>query len=275
MLLIITLGVLELRTSLFLTLLFLSFFSHGNEEDQNISNNSGNIINNNSGEIVIKKIYTTEKKNSDSAFSILNEILSQDIFYSNINYLESIIGIAKNTHSYDENLKSNIYLVNGCEIEIEVSNETVLNLGISHLTEECTFDLSMFMHNHQDLPPLPQNITFGDFWFNVGPGKYSADCLMGCGNAADPSVYFTWSGSRADLGIEIQLGVILTSDAAIDSAFKWRDVMFAEKGEDYVIDGKFNCSYEYNSIAQKAFKNVKINSIKIGYGVKTERKDCS
>lgn len=213
---------------------------------------------------------------SNSAFAAgkLNKIFITEMIGANLPYLEKITGPAKNTVSYKQNEKTNTYKVDGCEINVRVSNEKIQSLGIENLTQKCTFNLNAFLSNNSvgKLPPL-YNMTFGQFDAFTGEGKYTSDCLMGCGNAADPVAYDNWQGSRAYGFLEIQLGAVLGSNAAGDASSKWQSAMVRDEGEEWVIATKFNCSDKYNSIAQKAFKNVKITSATIGFGL-TDR-DCN
>lgn len=198
----------------------------------------------------------------------LEKIFNSEMIGANLPYLEKITGPAKNTFSYEKNQKTNTYKVESCEVTVRVSNGTVQSLGLKNLSKKCTFDLNNFVPNvgGGKLPPL-HNMTFGQFDIFTGNGKYTADCLMSCGNAADPVAYENWQASRADGGFDIELGVVLASDSAIDASNKWRNAMLKDEGEDWIIDTKFNCSNKYNSIAQKAFKNVKITSATIGFGL--------
>lgn len=212
---------------------------------------------------------------SNNAFAgnKLDKIFNAEMIGANLPYLEKITGPAKNTFSYEKNQKTNIYKVESCEITVRVSNETVQSLGLKNLSKKCTFNINNIMPNFGDgkLPPL-HNMTFGQFDIFIGDGKYTADCLMSCGNAADPVAYGNWQASRASGGFDIELGVVLVSDSGTDALDKWRDAMIKDEGEDWVIDTKFNCSDKYNSIAQKAFKNVKITSATIGFGLAVN--DC-
>ena len=213
-------------------------------------------------------VFSIVLSNSTFAAGKLDKIFNTEIIGANLPYLEKITGPAKNTFSHKKNEKTNTYKVDDCEITIRVSNGTIQSLGIEKLSQKCTFNLNSFLPNvgGGKLPPL-YNMTFGQFDAFTGDGKYTADCLMSCGNAADPVAYENWQASRADGGFDLQLGVVLASDAALDASSKWQRAMVKGEGEDWVIDTKFNCSNKYNSIAQQAFKNVKITSATIGFGL--------
>lgn len=197
----------------------------------------------------------------------LNKIFNADTIGANVPYLERITGPARNTLNLKAKVKLNTYKVDGCEVTVRIANDTVQSLGIEQLSQKCTFNLNNFLPNvgRGKLPPL-HSMTFGQFDALTGDGKYTASCLMSCGNAADPMVYESWQAPRSDGGFELQLGVVLVSGPALDASSKWESAMVKTEGEKWVIDTKFNCSNKYNSIAQKAFRNVKITSATIGYG---------
>ncbi|WP_370598622.1 hypothetical protein NMD15_04590 [Plesiomonas shigelloides] len=205
---------------------------------------------------------------SPPQISLIKKIFNTEMLGANLPYLENVTGPARNTFSYKENEQTNTYRVDDCDITVNVSNGVVQSLEIEHLSPECTFDLNPFFPNlGNGKLPMPHKMTFGQFDAFTDSGNYTADCLIGCGNAADPAVYENWEGSRADGNIELQLGVVLVADSAIEASNNWENAMVKTEGEDWVIDTKFNCTHKYNSIAKQAFKNVNITSIKIGFGL--------
>ncbi|MNG10507.1 hypothetical protein D3C84_939800 [compost metagenome] len=85
-----------------------------------------------------------------------------------------------------------------------------------------------------------------------------------CGNAYDPSVYALWEGPRAIGFTQVLVEAMLTDDAAIDAAGKWSTEMKKHKGEDFVIDNKYNCERSFDPIALQSFKPVAITAVTIG-----------
>ncbi len=92
---------------------------------------------------------------------------------------------------------------------------------------------------------------------------FKADCLMLCGNAADPWLYLESAGPRVSPGI--RASAVMVSDATIDASFRIRDAIKAAKGEDYVIDTTFNCSADFDQMAVRELKTVRIDEIEVGY----------
>ncbi|MGX1803314.1 hypothetical protein ACWIDJ_13405, partial [Brevundimonas naejangsanensis] len=88
-------------------------------------------------------------------------------------------------------------------------------------------------------------------------------CLTLCGNAADPWVYLESPGPRAFPGI--RASAVMVSDATIDASFRIRDAIKAAKGEDYVIATTFNCSADFDQLAIRELKTVRIDEIEVGY----------
>lgn len=193
----------------------------------------------------------------------LSQLFDYEMLNADVAYFEKIAGVARNT---TENKKT--YKVEGCEIEADVTGGKISSLKLN-INKKCTFDLNKFVSNTS----LPANLlTFGKFDSIIGKGgRFYSDCLSMCGNAADPSVYEYWSGSRAASNIEIMLEVTLVDDLSINAADKWQSVMEKTEGHDWIIDTKFNCPNKnedkYNDAAHKAFKDVKISAITIGYGI--------
>jgi hypothetical protein len=211
-------------------------------------------------------VYFTILQNSSFAAGNLNNIFNADMIGANTTYLEKITGPARNTFTYRKNVIISTYKVDGCEITVREFNKKILSLGIDKLSRKCTFNLNAFLPNvgHGKLPPL-YTMTFGQFDAFTGEGKYTSDCITLCGNAYDPLVYENWQASSADQRFELQLGVVLVSDEVLDATDKWRSSMVKGEGEDWVSGTKFNCSNKYDSVARKAFKNIKITSATIGF----------
>lgn len=200
---------------------------------------------------------------SSSAFSSenLNKIFDPEMIGANLAYLEKITGPARNTYNHREKVKTNIYKIDDCEVTADISDEKIDALGIEKLSSKCTFNLKSFLPNldHQKLPPL-YDMTFGQFDTITGNVKYTAGCLMDCGNLADPVVYGNWEGSHADLFFELQL-------TGPGGGGEWTDAMVKGEGEDWVREGKYNCSDKYNDMARKQNKDTKITSAIIGFGL--------
>lgn len=185
------------------------------------------------------------------------EVFNGDMLGTNLRYFESIAGIAR--QSFDN---QHTYRVEGCEITATVSGTAVSALRLE-LSPQCKADIASFI-GESFAPPANQPLTFGSFRAAAGDLSFYADCLTMCGNAYDPSVYALWEGPRAAGNLEVLLEAKLISDQAIDAANRWAQDMSQARGEDWVIDTKFNCERSFDSQAQQHFDAVEVTAISIG-----------
>lgn len=190
------------------------------------------------------------------------EVFTGDMLGTNQRYFESVAGIPRESSGSDHKFK-----VQGCIITATIEGGSVTKLRME-LAPNCQADLTQFVSSYAPAPVKP--LTIGAFEASSGGGlSYTADCLSMCGNAADPSVYAHWEGPKAANLREVLLEVALTSDAAITAADTWATQMQAAKGEDYVMDTRFNCDPQFAPVAQKAFENVPVTAVTIGSGLST------
>jgi hypothetical protein len=200
----------------------------------------------------------------------LAKVLSPKMLSVDLAYFEKIAGVAKNTY---ENIK--VYDIDDCEVTATIENGSVAALRVD-LTPKCTFDLNKFLDISPEKFPAPYKMTFGEFdTLTNSMSEFMADCLGGCGNAADPVVYEYKSGTHAEGWIDILLEATTTSkDAAL--AFRtWTDALEKGEGIDWIMNqgvrtgnDKLICNpQKYNSIAHNAFRNVRISAITFGHNI--------
>lgn len=67
------------------------------------------------------------------------------------------------------------------------------------------------------------------------------------------------------------LEAVLVSSPVLSAAHTWEAAMEKIEGENWVIDAKFNCTRKYDAIAHRAFQDVTISAITIGYDVQVPR----
>ncbi len=188
-------------------------------------------------------------------------IFDPEMIGANLAYFEQVAGPARNSYS-----DTNIYKVDGCEITARVSKGTIAWLRMD-VSPSCSFNLTPFVPSlDAELPPVHQ-LTFGGFdEATRNSGRYMADCLTQCGNAADPVVQELWQGSRAEMGLEIMLEAAQVEGPALAAADTWQQAMEKAEGTEWVSQARFNCGpNKYDAIAREAFRNVTISSISIGY----------
>jgi len=108
-------------------------------------------------------------------------------------------------------------------------------------------------------------MTFGHFdKLTNNSGSYLADCVVDCGNAADPLIYEHWYSSRSDGVIEVMLESITLPS--------WSEAMEKDHPKEWLWDGNYNCTpNKYQAIARSDMRDVKIDAITIGYDIQVPK----
>lgn len=188
------------------------------------------------------------------------EVFTGDMLGTNQRYFESIAGIPRESLGNDHKFK-----VQGCNVTATIEGGNVTRLKLE-TGPKCPADLTKFVDSFAPAPGKP--LTIGAFDESSGGGfVYSADCLTMCGNAYAPSVYALWDGPHATNYLQVLLEVSLTSDEAIAASNAWKDQIVKAKGEDFVIDTRFNCDPQFTASATKAFASVPVTAVTIGTGL--------
>lgn len=196
----------------------------------------------------------------------LDELFTYDMLESNVSELEKVTGKPRKKSG-----RTREYKVDGCPVTVETSRDRIHSLEVE-VSASCTFDLKQVASSLPEGTQVNQ-LTHGAFASAAGiGGEFMADCLGGCGNAFDPSVYQHWVGSRADQMVNIMLRTKLVDDKAIDAAQKWQEMMEKEEGEGFVMNAEFNCG-KYNSEAQQFFKDVPITHVRVGLDLEKDARD--
>ncbi|MGF6705306.1 hypothetical protein [Pseudomonas frederiksbergensis] len=185
------------------------------------------------------------------------EVFNGEMLGTNLRYFESVAGIARKS-SGDQHT----YRVEGCQITATAGGGTINALRME-LSPDCRADLKSFIGD-SFAPAANKPLTFGNFQEAAGDLNFYADCLTMCGNAAEPSVYALWDGPRAVGFRQVLLEVALVSDQALQASNQWQASMTKAKGEDFVMDTRFNCERTFDAPAQKSFQAVQVTAITIG-----------
>ena len=198
---------------------------------------------------------------SASPQSKLDRIFIGDMLDANVAYLEAITGPA-----FKEEGDYSIYLVDGCRVLVGKAAGKIENIGMEGLSPKCHFDLGPFMSGSDH--PFPKGlVTFGDikgYW----TGRYDADCLSGCGNAADPVIYLRAGGSHADNFSEVVASIPLATVPVIDAADRWKAAIAAKHGEETMEYGT-RClkDDDETEVAAEAFGAMHPKTIRVGHGI--------
>ena len=190
------------------------------------------------------------------------QVFNGEMLGSSLGYFESVAGVAQasdgDTHSYR---------VQGCEVTATAAGGKVSALRLA-LSPTCKADLSSFIGTFA--PPGNEPLTFGALNRSTGgPMAFYADCLDLCGNAYDPSVYALWEGPHAVNFTQVMLEVVLAGDQAVNAAYSWRDAISKAKGDDFVVDTRFNCERTFDPAAMHHFQGVEVTAVTIGSGLST------
>jgi len=187
----------------------------------------------------------------------LDQLFQAEMLNTNLRYFESIAGVARESRG-----DTHTYSVDGCLLEATAPDGRISSLSV-HLNDRCRVSLKSFL-GESFSPDETQPLTFGNFAEHTGDLQFHADCLTGCGNAYDPSVYGFWEGPRAVNFIQLQLEAQLIGDTAIDAAAQWQQAIEGARGDEYVMLNRFNCEDHFNAQAAAAFRDVAITKMTIG-----------
>lgn len=185
------------------------------------------------------------------------QVFNGEMLGTNLKYFESVAGVARTSFG-----DKHTYKVQGCEITADATGGSINDLRLE-LSPTCKADLGSFIGTFA--PPANQPLTFAALHESTGgPLEFYADCLTMCGNAFDPSVYALWEGPRAVGFTQVLVEAILIDDEAIAASQKWADEMKKRKGDDFVIDNKYNCERSFDPVALQSFKLVAITAVTLG-----------
>ena len=174
---------------------------------------------------------------------------------ANLAYLETITGPAFKTEGDDR-----IYKVDGCTVVIGGAKGKIDNLGVIDYSPRCSFNIGQYFAQGYQYP-VPNFATFGDIKRGLG-GDYSADCLVDCGNAADPVVTLGYEGSHADNFNELIAEASPDGGPMLDAYSDWSQKLVAKYGEQAVIDNRFDDNLD--AVASKDFGPIHPTTIRVG-----------
>jgi S1-C subfamily serine protease len=203
----------------------------------------------------------------------LSRIFRFEMFNAQVSYLERITGPAMHIYSDSASgVKIRDYRVDGCEVQALTEGAEVLRYSLT-LAPTCNFDLSEVGVPDQ---ATTRGLTVGKFFSGQGgvDTYVRSDCIYSCGNAFDPTIDFIWQGPHSSNYVSVVLTVTLADTAALNAATTWEHLMRSNDGDDYVIRTKFNCDRKYDDAAIRAFANVLVNKITVGF-FRHDPTDCS
>ncbi len=187
----------------------------------------------------------------------LAQIFTPDVIGSNVAFLETITGPAFRTDGSDRT-----YKVDGCQIIVGATAGKIDNIGIVGYSQRCSFPIAQYFAGGYQYP-VPNNPTFGDIKRGFG-GSYGADCLMSCGNAADPVVSLSYQGSHADNFNNLEASLSIADEPALSAYEDWGEKLAAKYGQDYVLAAKFNTGDNLDDVASRDFAPIRPDTIRVG-----------
>jgi hypothetical protein len=151
------------------------------------------------------------------------------------------------------------FKANGCVLEASVSKGVVVALSMD-VSAACNPEITRFVASGPKVMAYP--MTFGEV---QGTGHYMSDCLSECGNAFDPSVYLFVSGYHANDFVDVTFAASTADSTVSEASSVWEGVMTKAKGEEYVVNAKFNCDTTFDAAAARALKGVRIGRVTVGH----------
>jgi hypothetical protein len=193
--------------------------------------------------------------------SPIARIFAPDMLSAQVPYLEKTFGLV----AYHVDGLTRTYKVGSCMVDVTTDKQgNIASLGLETVSRECSFDLAPFVGAQHAMPV--DRLAFGQLYGPMADGKFYADCIYLCGNAADPVVTFFYEGPHSLQFLQVAASVTLVDDASINAAGAWQAAMKPE-GQDYVVQTRFNCDNKYEAAARTAFSNVRISAISVGYSL--------
>lgn len=206
-----------------------------------------------------------------AAQRVVEQLVTAETIGMNLADVEKIAGPAVHSDGHRHR-----YHVDGCEVTLrsDEADKVVQAVEVA-LAPSCKVSLEPLIGSYAGTPPLQlHELTFGKFEQRLG-GRYYADCLASCGNAADPVVSLYVEGPRALQLMEFSLEVPLVSGPALAASKQWEQAMEKAESEHYVVDNRFNCEPErFRDVAASAFAPVKPLHFVFGHGLVYQTGEC-
>lgn len=204
--------------------------------------------------------------------ALIDTIVQSETLGMSIQYFETLAGPAKYVEGDN---RERTYEIEGCEIKTILSSgeqKSIEALKIK-ISPTCKAKVAGFLFDDTK-KVLLSNLTIRQITDLLGYPEFSADCLTGCGNAYDPSVYASWTAPRAQNFLEVKADVLLVGKESIEASFRWAESMEKIEGEEWVMGKQFNCYPDkYQDNAAQLFAEIKPTFITFGH---VEYKpDCS
>ena len=191
-----------------------------------------------------------------------NKLASREAIGLNLEYVVRVTGPAMRITD-----KQQQFDIQGCKFTLTTDEAKQSIQGVQlELSKECSVNVGPIIN--ADRPIMASDLTFAAADKFFLPGNYLSDCLADCGNAYDPSIYWTAEGGRADGFIKVVLSVPIVDSAVIEGAARWREAMLKTETEDWLVETGFNCTpQKYREIATREFSAMHPAFLSFGHSV--------
>lgn len=152
------------------------------------------------------------------------------------------------------------YTVDGCNVRVRAEDGRIEGYAIP-LTQACSAQALPVLAAYD--VPQTLNLTFGQFAEARGYSRLQSDCLHMCGNAAEPWIYLASPGPRVSPGIRV--GTPRVDDPSIDAGMRIATAIRTAKGDDFLMDARYNCTDEFSEMARRELAAVPVTEIEVGY----------
>lgn len=214
-----------------------------------------------------------EKLFSGAVSSRVQSLFEKEMLNVRLSFLETVIGPARHSYQTRDGVEVREYIVDRCQVTARVKDGNVRAYGL-RLTDACNADLSKLFAKRLVVTPSTTIGSLADA-LGGGPGEeFQISCLRDCGNAADPTASYRWLGPRVFGFIEVEGTAVIADDKTVQISSQWDDELTRREGENYVIDGRFNCDPRYRQAGLKLFRQAPLSQIVVGFDVVEDTRTC-
>ena len=194
---------------------------------------------------------TPEATPTASAGDQLSIATSDQVIGTNPAYLEQRLGVPR-----EKGAGYLVFELGGCTISYSASGNRITGFTVD-VGPSC----SPTIRGNRIGP----RTTFGEILSRDNWGQFTADCLYGCGNAADPVIDLSYRGSRATNFISIRYST--SYDQASDALSLWEQGVRRELGmsefESPLDYEPFNCVSNPPADARRLMPRMRVRSISV------------
>lgn len=195
--------------------------------------------------------------------SALDFATSMEVIGLNPAYVEKRLGVPRE--------KGETYLVfevGGCRISYDIEKGRIRVFRV---------DIGNACRPKIDGVQVGPGATFGNILGRETGGELTADCLWGCGNAADPTIALVYGGSRANQWIAVDYST--DYEQASNPLSAWEEDVRKRLGISYEND--FDVAYEVNHCVRNppaslrpSLLRLKVRSVRVYFDESTGIGNC-